>query len=265
MMKGVKVNGVKLVMENPHDLLLAPIMSHFLNLIQETVLKDTSTLEDVAIEIVNTHLRGGKVFTFGAGHAQAFAMELTSRAGGLAFYQSMHLQDIRTVVRDAFWDLRDSEPERKPENGILLLDHHGVTSNDLVIIASQSGRNGAPIEMALECKKRNIITVGISSKRHTEGVASRHLSGLKLFEVVSYFLDNGSVIGDAALEISDFKSVCSLSTIGFVLIAQSLNLLVVRELIIRGINPPILVSANLDHGDTSNSQFKRDTPPKVIN
>ena len=265
MMKGVKVKGGKLIVENPQNLQLAPTMSFFLNLIQEAVLKNTSALEDVAIEIVNTHLRGGKVFTFGAGHAQAFAMELTSRAGGLAFYQSMHLQDIRMVVRDAFWDLRDSEPERKPENGILLLDHHGVTSNDLVIIASQSGRNGAPIEMALECKKRNIISVGISSKRHTEGVASRHLSGLKLFEVVSCFLDNGSVIGDAALEISDSKSICSLSTIGFVLIAQSLNLLVVRELIIRGINLPILVSANLDHGDITNSQFKRDTPPKVIN
>jgi uncharacterized phosphosugar-binding protein len=240
-------------------------MDHFLRIIRDAIMDDKTSLEAVANEIVKTHLRGGKVFTFGAGHAQAFAMELTSRAGGLAFYQSMHLQDIRTKIRDAFWDLRDSAPERVSENGIRLLDHHKVTVNDLVIIASQSGRNCAPIEMALECQRRNIKTVAISSKRHTDSVASRHPSGKKLFEVVTHFIDNGSVLGDAALELPDGKSICSLSTIGFTLIAQSLNLLVVRDLMIQGITPPVLVSANLDHGDKTNSQLKRETPPDVSN
>lgn len=265
MMSNLKLNGAKVVMEDPRNLDLAATMDHFLKLLRDAILNDTTNLEAVADEIVKTLLRGGKVFTFGAGHAQAFAMELTSRAGGLAFYQSMHLQDIRTKIRDAFWDLRDSAPERVPENGIRLLDHHKVTAKDLVIIASQSGRNGAPIEMALECQRRNIKIVGISSKRHTDSVASRHPSGQKLCEVVTHFIDNGSFIGDAALELPDGKSICSLSTIGFTLIAQSLNLLVVRELMIQGVTPPVLVSANLDHGDNANSQFKRETPPDVSN
>lgn len=264
-MNNLQLNDSKVVMRDPRDLDLATVMDHFLRVIRDAVLTETSSLDVVAKEIIKTHLRGGKVFTFGAGHAQAFAMELTSRAGGLAFYQSMHLQDIRTKIRDAFWDLRDSAPERVPENGIRLLDHHNVTGNDLVIIASQSGRNGAPIEMAMECKRRNITTVGISSQLHTGSVASRHPSGKKLFEVVTHFIDNGSVLGDAALELPDGKSICSLSTIGFTLIAQSLNLLVVRELLIQGVTPPVLVSANLDHGDKTNSQFKREIPPDVSN
>jgi len=265
MVSNRKLNDAKVVMEDPKDLDLATTMDYFLRLIRDAILDDTSSLEVVSSEIVKTHLRGGKVFTFGAGHAQAFAMELTSRAGGMAFYQSMHLQDIRSKIRDAFWDLRDSAPERVPENGIRLLDHHKVMANDLVIIASQSGRNGAPIEMALECQRRHIKTVGISSRRHTDNVASRHPSGKNLFEVVTYLIDNGSVLGDAALELPDGKSICSLSTIGFTLIAQSLNLLVVRELMIKGVTPPVLVSANLDHGDKTNSQFKREVPPDVSN
>jgi len=261
----LKLNDVKVVVGNPKDLDFVTTMDYFLRLVRDAVLSDTSSLEAVSSEIVKTHLRGGKVFTFGAGHAQAFAMELTSRAGGMAFYQSMHLQDIRSKIRDAFWDLRDSAPEREPKNGIKLLDHHEVTANDFVIIASQSGRNGAPIDMALECHRRNIKTVGISSRRHTHSVASRHPSGKKLIEVVTYFIDNGSVFGDAALELPDGRSICSLSTIGFTLIAQSLNLLVARELMIKGVMPQILVSANVDHGDKTNSQFKRETPPDVSN
>ena len=98
-------------------------------------------INEVAKMIVDVYSGGGKVFTFGAGHAQAFAMELASRAGGMSFYTSMHLQDFREKVRNANWDLRDSEPERQSENGIKLLNHHQVSNKDLVIIASQSGRN----------------------------------------------------------------------------------------------------------------------------
>jgi uncharacterized phosphosugar-binding protein len=125
----------------------------------------------------------------------------------------MHLQDIRHEPRDAFWDLRDSQPERIPENGIKVLDHHKVKANDVVIIASQSGRNGAIVEMALECKKRGIKTIALSSNKHSESVDSRHPSGSMLSQVVDLSLDNGSVIGDAVAELPDGKSICSASTV----------------------------------------------------
>ena len=199
---------------------------------------------------------GGHVFTFGAGHAQSLAMEFSSRAGGLAIFQSMHLQDIRPERRDAFWDLRDSAPERIPENGIKVLDHHKVKANDVVIIASQSGRNGAIVEMALECKKRGIKVIGLSSNKHSESVDSRHPSGLMLSQVVDLSLDNGSVIGDAVAELPDGKSICSASTVCFVLIAQAINAEVTKLFFLNSLPAPLLVSANLDHGDKANSPLK---------
>ena len=199
---------------------------------------------------------GGHVFTFGAGHAQSLAMEFSSRAGGLAIFQSMHLQDIRLEPRDAFWDLRDSAPERIPENGIKVLDHHNVKENDLVIIASQSGRNGAIVEMALECKKRGIKVIGLSSNKHSDSVDSRHPSTLMLGDVVDISLDNGSVIGDAVAELPDGKSICSASTVCFVLIAQAINAEVTKLFLLNSLPAPLLVSANLDHGDKANSPLK---------
>jgi len=206
--------------------------------------------------IFDTVTGGGKIFTFGAGHAQSLAMEFSSRAGGLAIFQSMHLQDIRQERRDAFWDLRDSQPERIPENGVKVLEHHKVKENDLVIIASQSGRNGAIVEMALDCKRRGIKVIGLSSKKHSDSVDSRHPSGLMLNEVVDLSLDNGSMIGDAVVELPDGKSICSASTVCFVLIAQAINAEAIKLFLLNSLPAPVLVSANLDHGDEANLPLK---------
>ena len=230
----------------------------------DAVASQLKEINNVAKMIVDVFSGGGKVFTFGAGHAQAFAMELASRAGGMSFYTSMHLQDFREKIRNANWDLRDSNPERQAENGVKLLDHHQVTSKDMVIIASQSGRNNAIIEMALECKRRNIRVVGIGSALHTLHSVSRHKSGKKLLDVVDIFLDNGSVYGDATVEIPDGKKICSASTVCFALFAQVINLAVAKEMLIREIMPPALVSANVDQGDTANASLKREIAPPAV-
>lgn len=222
----------------------------------DAVKRQLPEIKATAKLIFDSVTSGGNVFTFGAGHAQSLAMEFSSRAGGLAIFQSMHLQDIRPERRDAFWDLRDSQPERIPENGIKVLDHHNVKENDLVIIASQSGRNGAIVEMALECKKRGIKVIGLSSNKHSDSVDSRHPSTLMLGEVVDISLDNGSVIGDAVAELPDGKSICSASTVCFVLIAQAVNAEVTKLFLLNSLSAPLLVSANLDHGDKANSPLK---------
>ena len=238
------------------DIDSAQIAELMANLGLDAVKRQLPEIRTAARMIFDAVNHEGNIFTFGAGHAQSLAMEFSSRAGGLAIFQSMHLQDIRTEPRDAFWDLRDSQPERIPENGPKVLDHHKVKENDVVIIASQSGRNGAIIEMALECKKRGIKVIGISSSRHTQAVDSRHPSGLMLADVVDLSLDNGSVVGDAVAELPDGKSICSASTVCFVLIAQAINAEVTKLFLINSLTAPLLVSANLDHGDTANSPLK---------
>jgi len=237
--------------------LIAELIAH---LGLDAVKRQIPEIKAAAKLIFDSVTSGGNIYTFGAGHAQALAMEFSSRAGGLAIFQSMHLQDIREVRRDAFWDLRDSEPERIPENGLKVLDHHKVKNNDVVIIASQSGRNGAIVEMALECKKRGIKVIGLSSSKHSKSVDSRHPSALMLGDVVDLSLDNGSVIGDAVAELPDGKSICSASTVCFALIAQAINAEVTKLFMLNSLPAPLLVSANLDHGDRANSPLAFPAP-----
>lgn len=233
--------------------LIAELIAH---LGLDAVKRQLPEIKMAAKIIFDSVSKGGNIFTFGAGHAQALAMEFSSRAGGLAIFQSMHLQDIREERRDAFWDLRDSQPERIPENGPKVLDHHRVKENDVVIIASQSGRNGAIVEMALECKRRGIKVIGLSSSKHSESVDSRHPSTLMLRDVVDLSLDNGSVVGDAVADLPNGKSICSASTVCFALMAQAINAEVTKLFMLNSLPAPLLVSANLDHGDQVNSQVK---------
>jgi len=233
--------------------LIAELIAH---LGLDAVKRQLPEIKMAAKIIFDSVSKGGNIFTFGAGHAQALAMEFSSRAGGLAIFQSMHLQDIREERRDAFWDLRDSQPERIPENGPKVLDHHRVKENDVVIIASQSGRNGAIVEMALECKRRGIKVIGLSSSKHSESVDSRHPSTLMLRDVVDLSLDNGSVVGDAVADLPNGKSICSASTVCFALMAQAINAEVTKLFMLSALPAPLLVSANLDHGDQVNSQVK---------
>ena len=57
----------------------------------DAVKRQLPEIKAAAKMIFTTVTSGGDVFTFGAGHAQALAMEFSSRAGGLAIFQSMHL------------------------------------------------------------------------------------------------------------------------------------------------------------------------------
>ncbi len=185
------------------------------------------------------------MYAFGAGHAQAFAMELCCRAGGLRPFLAMNLDDLRTERRDAWQALADSAPERDPANGPALLDHHRVGTGDAVLLASNSGRNGALVETALECRRRGVYVAGFTSLAHATAVASRHPSGQRLHEVVDDVVDNHCPYGDATVELAGHGRAFAGSTVSFALLAQLLNAALMAALVARGHEPALLVSANV--------------------
>ncbi|HEY1639423.1 MAG TPA: sugar isomerase domain-containing protein [Streptosporangiaceae bacterium] len=206
---------------------------------------ETAALEPVAERIAVAIAGGGTVFALGAGHAQAFAMELVSRAGGLRGFAQMSLEDLRPGKRAAAVQLRDSLPERDPANGALILQHYSVTPADVVLIASNSGRNGAIVELALQCRRRGIYTAAFTSRAHSGAVASRHPSGRRLLEITDAVVDNHCPLGDATVEIDGVGRVCAASTVSFALLAQMLTAAVIGSLARRGLPVQPIVSANV--------------------
>jgi uncharacterized phosphosugar-binding protein len=158
----------------------------------------------------------------------------------------MNLEDLRTKPRLCYLQLTDSMPERDPANGPALLALHGVTDRDALLIASQSGRNGASIAMAEEARRAGTYTAAVLSRQHCAAFPSRHPDGRKLPDVVDHVIDNHCPVGDAAVTVGSGDRMGATSTISFALLAQLISIAIAEELRRQGQPPAVILSANID-------------------
>lgn len=211
-------------------------------------------IREAAALCARSILAGGVVHIFGAGHSRAFGMELSGRAGGLV---PMHVFGLEEVAPPGKRGLQLLDLERGPDTAHRLLATFPVHPADVFIIASNSGRNGCPVELALEVKRRGHPLITVTSLEHAGGVTSRHPSGKRVFELADVVIDNGTPYGDAVLRSPGLKeAVCAVSSVTGALIAQALTAETIRLIIEAGAEPPVYVSANLDGADEHNARLE---------
>jgi uncharacterized phosphosugar-binding protein len=209
-----------------------------------------------AADLVVEGLRaGGVVQTFGTGHSQALAMELTGRAGGLVPTNMIALRDLVLLGGEPPELLFTEHLERDPAVGRRLYDLAGVSPSDVFVMASNSGGNGSVVELAHVVKEREHPLVVITSMAHSSRVTSRHPSGQRLFELADVVLDNRAPYGDAVLATGDV-AVCAISSITAALLAQMIVAEVVRTMLAAGETPPVYVSSNVPEGDAHNDALE---------
>ncbi|GAA2474943.1 sugar isomerase domain-containing protein [Winogradskya humida] len=194
---------------------------------------------------------GGVIQAFGCGHSEALAMELAGRAGGLVPTSKIALRDIVLYGGEPTSALTDPELERTPSVAHRLYELAPVQPGDAFVIASNSGVNGAIVEMAQLVKQRGHALIAITSLTHSAGVPSRHPSGLKLTDLADVVLDNGAPYGDATLSYEG-GSVGAVSSITAALLAQQLVAEVVARLLALGVTPPVYLSDNVPGGREHN-------------
>jgi uncharacterized phosphosugar-binding protein len=183
---------------------------------------------------------GGVVHTFGSGHSEIVAREIIGRAGGL-------------VCVNGILDPTGGFVENLPGYGAKLVERYdrqyGLRAGEVAIVISNSGKNAAPIDVALYARERGLTVIGLTSLEMSGAVASQHPSGKKLFEVVDHVLDNRGAPGDAIVEIdsssaSPAKAGPTSTLIGCSLL-NWLMLAAVDWLLAQGHVPPLLQSQNL--------------------
>lgn len=199
---------------------------------------------------------GGVVQLFGTGHSRSVSMEMTGRAGGLVPMHAMQLADLALFGRYPVDEVRYPAFERRSEVARELFDLYDVRPEDAFIIVSNSGRNGATVEMALLASERKLPVVVVTSLAHTTAVASRHPCGKRLFELADIVIDNCAPYGDAVLDAGSGLKVCAVSVITGAMIAQSLTAEIVAQYRRHGEEPPVLVSANVDGADEHNARIR---------
>jgi uncharacterized phosphosugar-binding protein len=206
-----------------------------------------------AAALVSTSLQeGGVVQAFGTGHSEAFAMEIAGRAGGLIPTNRLSLRDVILLGGADREGLSNQLLERDPGTAEKIYELAPVRRGDVFMIASNSGGNGSVVELARLVKDRGHPLIAVTSMQHTQGVQSRHPSGLRLFEVADVVLDNGAPFGDAILELPGGGAACGISSITAALLAQMIIAEVLRDLLAHGITPPVYLSANIPGGDEHN-------------
>lgn len=212
---------------------------------QEEQIKEAAELLEKAIK------NGGVIHVFGCGHSQMYAMELFYRAGGLV--------PVNAILTPAL-SLAPTAPlstfgERQEGLAGAILDNQVINQGDVMIIASTSGRNAVPVEMAIEARERGMEVIALTSLQFSGEVTSRHKSGKKLYEIADVILDSQSVPGDAVMSVKGMETKFgpTSSIIGFAIL-QAVVVQTIENLMEKGHEPPVWVSSNLDEGDALNKK-----------
>lgn len=226
-------------------------------IIQRLYTEQIENIKKAAAVFAETIVRDGVIHVFGPGHSKAFAIELAHRAGGMVPFNAVLLDDLALRGNLTHEDLLDPATERSPENGLNLLALHDIRPQDAFTICSNSGINGSVVEIALECKRRGLPVIAVTSLEHSGQSKSRHPGGQRLFEVADIVIDNCCPFGDAILADPRLPvKVCGGSSVANVFIAQSLNAETLRLLLDRGYDPPIYVSQNVEGADQRNEALR---------
>ena len=219
---------------------------HLLNKLENTQDNIIDQVADICAECI---YNDGMLYFFGTGHSHMICEEPFYRAGGLACIYPILETDLMLHEGAS----KSSSYERLEGLGNLVVANTNLSKGDVLFLVSNSGRNCAVIDAAMEAKKRGAITVAITSMDHTTKVTSRHSNGLNLYQVCDYVLDNGGELGDASVElvglgqkIAPTSSVLDITLVNLILVNT------VERLLKKGIKPPVFMSANTDAGDELN-------------
>ena len=217
-------------------------------------------IEEVSQVCAQSIFNGGLLYFFGTGHSHMICEEPFYRAGGLASIYPILESDLMLHEGAS----KSSSYERIEGLGNVVISHTPIGKGDVLFLASNSGRNCAVIDAALEAKKRGAITVAITSINHTTNVTSRHSNGMNLYQVCDFVLDNGGIVGDASVsleglpqKIAPTSSVIDITMVNLVLVNT------VELLLQKGMTPPVFTSANTDQGDSANKNILETYKPRI--
>ncbi len=197
---------------------------------------------------------GRFLYAFGTGHSHLLAEEVFYRAGHLAKAVPI-LEETLMLHLNA---IEATYLERETGLAARILDKYPVQRGDVIVVASNGGRNAVPVEMVLEARSRGLRTVAITNVDQTFRWPSRHASGKRLAEVADLVIDNCGVDGDAAIQIDGLP--CRIGPPSTITGALIINLMVVQaieDLVKKGVDPEVYVSSNTNGDDHNDRLLKK--------
>lgn len=217
-------------------------------------LRDTQqqAIEAAARLVADGFLAEKRFFVSGSGHSHMLAEELYGRAGGLAFVTPILTSELTLTEHPT----KSSHLERLSGYAAILGELYGISEGDVVLIASNSGRNAYPVELALYAREHGAKVIAVTSVAHSAASPSRAPCGKRLMELADVVIDNCGVLGDACLTVEGVSSpMMATSTITAALIAQALSVLTAQYIRAAGAQVPVFSSFNADGATSRNEEY----------
>jgi uncharacterized phosphosugar-binding protein len=188
----------------------------------------------------------GRVYMFGSGHSVIPVLDIFPRYG--SFVGFFPLYDPRLMwsnvigpggARELLW------LERQEGYARVFLQSYPLERRDVMLVFSHGGLNAAPIDMALEAKRRGLKVVTVSSHANVRIGRRSHSSGKILSEVADVAINNHVPPEDALVDVGQLERVAAGSTVAAVSIAMTLVAETAAVLARTGKVPPTFVSPNV--------------------
>ena len=221
--------------------------------LEEIIASQREMIATCARIIADKVAEDGLIYVFGSGgHSNMMAEEMFHRAGGFACVSPVFVDSIRIP----------HVPLGERSHGIApyALDFYDIGEGDVLILVNAYGINPVTIETALECRKRNVQVIAVTSTGYAERLpkdfVGRHPTGQNLHEMFEHVLYTGVPYGDAIVEMDGVESgVGPYSTFANAFICNSLVMEAAALLVERGIEPPIINSINVINGMDKNRKL----------
>jgi len=221
-------------------------------IIEKIATDGAENIEKTAELFSDALINNRKIFLFGTGHSHMLSEELFYRAGGLVKIQPILNPPLMLHISAS----ESTVAERVEGVAQNLFNEYGIKENDVIVIISNSGRNGVIVDMALLCKEKGVKTVALTNLQHTYSGDSRHKSGKRLCEIADVVLDNFGCVGDACVEVEGVEGkICPTSTVSGALILNAIVAQAVDICAKKGFVPEHFASSNVDGGDEINNKF----------
>ena len=201
---------------------------------------------EAAAKAVAQCVKDGHIIqAWGSGHSAAGAMEVAHRAGG--FIPSKRLMEPS-----------NGQYEGVEGVGTVFMKKVDVRPGDVVFIISNSGRNPLCLDIALGCKAKGGLIIGVTALEASKDLKPKHSCGKNLYEVSDIVLDNRVPEGDSCIELDGFDGkVCGMSMITTSVLIQAVMYRAMEMLIADGITPPVYMSQNVDGGREFNENLEK--------
>src|SRR2546429_3274747 len=149
------------------------------------------SIQKAADWFAETIAAGRMVHVFGSGHSRILVEEMWPRYGSFpGFNPIVELSlSFHNLVVGANGQRQAMFLENVPGLAERILRNFDLSAKDSALVASSSGCNIVPIEMAKLFRERGIKVVAIISRAHSEASQSKDPSGKKLQDFADLTLD----------------------------------------------------------------------------